>query len=629
MTQATLQPLNLKYAYPAQATVPQLFAEAAVSFPDRPALRSEEGDLTYSALLAHALHVAQQLLASGAQPGSLIGMAIPRSSAAVVAILGTLFAGCAYVPLDVEGSPEALLRQQVSASNLSHVLVDASWLCKANAWHQCISIPVLPPSFLGAPPSQPPPVSITANHPAYVMFTSGSTGIPKGVIVPHRAITRLVSAQYYLDFSPNETFLLHSPLSFDASTLELWGSLLHGASLAIAPARSLAIPEYRNLIEQYQVTILWMTSAIFHLVTDYAPETFRSLRQLIVGGDVIQPRSVRTIQQRHPHLAVINGYGPTENCTFTTCYRVPANLDPHTPLPIGRPIEHTTAYVLNHNLEPVPDGESGELVTGGCGVALGYLNLPSETADRFVPDPFAPVRGSRMYRTGDRVYRDASGLIHFLGRLDNEVKISGRRVDLHELEQLVASIHDVRACAACVLDHPSGQKQLALAVEIPSAASSASQLIRSELAHRVPGALLPNRLLVVDRLPVNQNGKLDRAAIRLALQNSSEPSQPVTPPSPHAPALTTVLTAWQTLLNNSSVSADDNFFDAGGTSLLLMRLHAELNQQYPGLLSILDLFQATTPAKLSSLIESRSASPSSAAGFASNTQPAAQHFFAH
>lgn len=607
MIRSTLPSLDLKYLYFPDATVPQLFMEAALSFPDKTAIQAEGFEISYLMLLRNAQQVASRLRAAGAAPGSLVGLAMLRSPAAITAILGALFAGCAYVPLDVEGSPESLLRRQIADSNISYVLVDSSAVCKAAAWDLCTSIPVPLPQLDLPEPAAPPAIITSPEDPAYVMFTSGSTGTPKGVIVPHRAIVRLVSAQNFLNFSPNETFLLHSPLSFDASTLELWGALLHGGCLAVAPPHTIAVSEYHHLVERYEVTTLWMTSAIFHLATSFAPETFRTLRQLVVGGDVIHPSAVSRIQNLYPALTIVNGYGPTENCTFTTCYRIPPNISTDTALPIGRPIEHTAAYVLDANMQPVEDGESGELVTGGSGVALGYLNMPRETAERFVPDPFSSAPGARMYRTGDRVYKDASGVFHFLGRLDQEVKISGRRIDLTELEQLVMKIDGVRTCAAFALESGPGQKELAVAIEMSNADTSAEPRIRKELAARMPAALLPTRIHIAEQLAVNHNGKLDRATIRQTLKNSIVSSKKPHPPasSTSEPTLNTVLDVWKRLLGKNSVNADDNFFDTGGTSLLLIRLHAELNDRYPQRISMIDLFQATTARKLSTLIDAR------------------------
>lgn len=608
-TKKTWPPLDLKYVRFPDASVPQLFAEAVAAFPGKTALRGDEGQVTYTTLHNYARALAAALRERGVTRGSMVGLAMSRSHSAIGAILGIMLASAAYVPLDIEGSPESLLKRQILDSGVSLVLVDGTRDCKATAWGDCATFEVPP---ISTPfPHLSPEISeiltseVSAEDPAYVMFTSGSTGVPKGVVVPHRAVVRLVSAQRYLNFSPNETFLLHSPLSFDASTLELWGSLLHGGCLAVAPASAIGVTDYREILEKNEVTTLWMTAAVFHLVADFAPESFRSLQQLIVGGDVVLPRCVSRVQRVSPHLSIVNGYGPTENCTFTACYRIPDDIDEDCSLPIGRPIEHTNVYILDDRQQPVSDGEAGELVAGGSGVAMGYVNRPAETAARFVQDPFSPIPGALMYRTGDRVRRDTSGLIHFLGRFDKEVKISGRRIDLTALEALLSGLNGVRACAAFALASSSGQKELAVAVEIPSPEPRSEHGVRHYLMEHLPSALLPTCLLVAPHLPVNANGKLDRAAIQRELEDRirAPRSRPVA--SETERTLDTVLTLWRDLLGNDAIGPDDNFFDVNGSSLLLIRVHALLNQQYRDRLSLMDLFQATTARKISALLDAR------------------------
>jgi amino acid adenylation domain-containing protein len=646
MENKTWPPLDLKFVYPTEATVAQLFVEAALSFPDKIALRGEEGEVRYSALLHYAQALALELRQQGVQPGARIGLAAGRSSSTVGAMLGILLAGAAYVPLDGEGQPATLLRQQVQDSGVSLILLDtsASRSSAAAAWKDCPTH-LIPP--IDVPPTHerrlqisPKPVTLEAvpEDPVYVMFTSGSTGRPKGVVVAHRGVVRLVSAQRFMRFAPDETFLLHSPLGFDASILELWGSLLHGGCLAIAPARTLGVTDYQDLIVEHGVTTLWLTAAIFHLIADHAPETFAPLSQLIVGGDVVSPHCVRKIRHALPHLTIVNGYGPTENTTFTTCYRVPAEVDAEVDLPLGRAIEHTTVFVLDEQLQPVAEGEAGELVTGGDGVALGYVNEEDSASGRFIPDPFSHIPGALLYRTGDRVRRDPSGLLHFLGRFDSEVKIAGRRVDLNELESLVGGFTGVRACAALVVGNAPDQKELAVAVEIAGGEAGSEAALRRYLAERMPSALLPARFHLSDSLPLTRNGKVDRAAIReeiraltiLPFRARRDPAirdtasgdgasrgSAIRDSAIHEGAIYTsateqddklavVLGIWSTLLMNERIGPDDNFFDAGGTSLQIIRMHALLNERYPAKLVLLDLFSATTPRKIAALLAAHS-----------------------
>jgi acyl-coenzyme A synthetase/AMP-(fatty) acid ligase len=446
------------------------------------------------------------------------------------------------------------------------------------------------------------------------MFTSGSTGLPKGVVIPHRAVARLVTGQDFIEFDAAHTFLLHSPLSFDASTLEFWGSLLHGSRLVIAPGRSLGLDDYAQLILQQGVTTLWLTAAMFHLAAEHTPELFAPLRQLVFGGDVISPRHVERIRSLYPELRMVNGYGPTENTTFTCCYVVPREYRAEGTLPIGQPIAHTTVHILDADHNELPAGESGELATGGAGVALGYLGRPQETAERFLADTFSDRPGALLYLTGDRAISRLDGTIEFLGRIDRQVKIAGHRVELAAVENALSASPLVADAAVVVLTVPSGEKQLVACVALTSPGQNTEATLRAWLQARLSRTSTPQHWLFLERLPINANGKLDRHALqilcetRLIAANPDHPKPAVTSQDEataqrdnggdEARTMAYLQDLWATLLGRTAVAADENFFDLGGTSLLLIEMHARLHGEFASTPSLVDMFAYPTSRSL-------------------------------
>ncbi len=570
------------------------------------------GPLTYAQLWNFADGFRRRLVAQGVQPGDMVGIATGRSVATVAAILGVVMAGGCYVPMDLEDLPIALAGRLVEEHSLRHWIVDADARQSHGAlWKACSVLPLEEVSCPGdSELAEIPSVPVCGDSPLYIMFTSGSTGVPKGVVVPHRAVARLVTGQTFLEFGPQHTFLLHSPLSFDASTLELWGSLLHGGRLVVAPKGKLGLDDYGQLLRDQSVTTLWLTAAIFHLAAEHAPEMFAPLRQLVVGGDVVSPRHVKRVRDLYPALHMVNGYGPTENTTFTCCYVVPEHYRAEGSLPIGSPIAHTTVHILDAQLQPVPEGEEGELVTGGEGVALGYLAQPDATAERFVRDPFSSDPGARMYRTGDRVRLRKDGAIEFLGRIDRQIKIAGHRVEVAAIESAIADFPLVADAVVVVLTPASGEKQLAACVVLRKPQGNAETSLREWLRERLSSASIPSHWLFVEQLPINANGKVDRAALQALCEDHFLRSSLDLQEQPHAASgnrsggldaagtLNYLRELWGRLLGRESIAADENFFDLGGTSLLLIEMHARLKAQFTEVPSLVEMFDFPTPQTL-------------------------------
>ncbi|MFL5542185.1 MAG: non-ribosomal peptide synthetase, partial [Longimicrobiaceae bacterium] len=437
--------------YERDAAVHRLFERRAAETPDAVAVEFADVRLTYAELNARANRLARRLLAAGVGPEARVGVAMERSAGLIVALLAVLKAGAAYVPLDA-GYPPDRLAFMLADGEVS-VLVVAGEVPAALA---DFGGTVLRAGHAGEGVGDPDADGGDADLPldgggkrlAYVVYTSGSTGQPKGVAVPHRGVVRLVRGTDYAELGPDQVFLQLAPVSFDTSQLEIWGALLNGGRLVVAPPNPLTLRQIGALLEEKGITTLWLTTGLFHRMIDEELEALGRVRQLLAGGDVLSVAHVGRLLEAHPRLRLINGYGPTENATFTTCHTVlpedtdGASLDVGRPvararvsIPIGVPVANSTAYVLDAGGRPCPLGVPGELYAGGDGVARGYLGRPALTAERFVPDPFSAEPGARLYRTGDRVRRREGGTLEFLGRIDQQAKVRGYRVEPGEVEE--------------------------------------------------------------------------------------------------------------------------------------------------------------------------------------------------
>jgi len=584
-------------AYSRDLPIHQVFEAQVNRTPGAIALVGSNASLTYFELNEKANQLAHFLRNSGVTSGDRVAVSLNRSLEVIVSLLAILKAGAAYVPVDPsypasrlsflvqDSQAKVLLTQRSIASDLPSlatniIVLDQDW-----------------PIIALESPHNPDKTS-HSHHPdqlAYVMYTSGSTGNPKGVLVPHRAVLRLVQNNPFASFAADEVFLQLAPISFDAATFEIWGALLNGGKLVLGPTDRVTPEEIGRLIGAHGVTTVWLTAALFHLIVTEHLEVIRPLRQLLAGGDVLSVAHTRKVCEELPHIKLINGYGPTENTTFTCCHHIAVDSLTGGTVPIGKPIANTRVYILDANRNPVPPGVTGELYAAGDGLALGYLNSPELSAEKFIEHTFetgsGKVRKERLYRTGDLArYRskDADGTIEFLGRGDTQVKIRGYRIELAEIENALERSPLVRAAVVAVRTDwvsaydAQGDKRLAAYV-IPSVSGDLSTLaaqlvpqLRKHLQEQLPDYMQPAAIMLLESLPRTINGKVDRRALPAPIQEQQMRARSIV--YPRTPMQETLASIWAKVLGVKEVSIDDTIFELGGDSLLIFRIITLANQ---------------------------------------------------
>jgi amino acid adenylation domain-containing protein len=570
-------------------TLASLFAEQARLRPDAVAVSSDEGDLTYAELDRRADRLARRLAAAAVGSEVRVALLARRSLALVVGIVGIVKAGGAYVPLD-PSYPAERLAWMLQDSAARVLLSETELIPEGFATLEVLELTADPGRSGGRDPAGPLPGGL-----AYVMYTSGSTGRPKGVGVTHRNVVRLVREGGFADLGPDQVFLQLAPVSFDASTLEIWAPLLNGGRLAVLPPRRPSLEELGEAVSRFGVTTLWLTAGLFQQMVDHRLADLRPLRQLLAGGDVLSPAHVRRALTGLPDGTLINGYGPTEATTFTCC----AALTEQAPtVPIGRPIGNTRVFVLGPDLRPAPGGAWGELFAAGDGISRGYLGSPELTAERFVPDPFAALggAGSRLYRTGDVVRCRADGRIEFRGRRDGQVKLRGFRVELGEIESALARHPEVReaAVAARPTGGAAGPRLVAWVVPRTSPPGELVPELRRFLAATLPEYMLPSAFVLLGALPLTANGKVDRAA----LPEPEDPAGAETWIAPATPLEELLAAVTAEILDVERVGMGDNFFELGGHSLLATRLVSRLAQDHGLPITLQMVFDSPTFAHL-------------------------------
>jgi amino acid adenylation domain-containing protein/thioester reductase-like protein len=596
--------------YPIDKSIHQLFEEQCFSTPNAVAVVFENQQLTYHELNCRANQLADYLQSFGVKPDTLVGICVERSLEMVVGLLGILKAGGAYVPLDPE-YPQERLTFMLEDTQLSVILTQEKLVSKLGDRlrrgfaERKVNVICLDSNsdIINQHTQDNPTTSIKAQDLAYVMYTSGSTGQPKGVSIIHRGVVRLVKQTDYVRFSEQEVFLQVAPISFDAATFEIWGCLLNGGQLVIYPSNNPSINELGQVIQQYQVTTLWLTAGLFHLMVDENIDAFKPLRQLVAGGDVLSVTHVQKFLQTVKNCRLINGYGPTENTTFTCCYQIPKSFSADVSVPIGRPIANTQVYILDKNLQPVPIGVPGELHIGGVGLAQGYFKRPELTQQKFIPNPFdkskVKSRKSKLYKTGDLVRYLPDGNIQYLGRIDNQVKIRGFRIELGEIEAILSQHGDVQTCCAIAReDTPSDKRLVAYIVPHKEQTPTVSEL-RQFLKSKLPEYMVPNAIVILEALPLTPNGKIDKSALP-APEYSQLSDKYIAPRTPTEELLAQI---WAQVLKVELLGIHDNFFTLGGHSLLATQLVSRIRNIFKVELPLREFFARVTVAELANLIE--------------------------
>lgn len=582
---------NTKTEYPRDKTVSSLFEEQVRLTPSKNAVFFEGTYMTYKELNEKANQLANVLIKNNIQPGNVVSLFMEKSLESIIAILATLKVGAAFLPLDVE-YPKERIDYILSNSETkiilttkhfeNSIITDIPEVCidLSNTKIYNNSISKSNPNIIGSPEDM-----------AYIMYTSGSTGKPKGVMVCNRNIVRLVKNNKFIKFKEDEHILQTGSIVFDACTFEIWGALLNGFSLYLIPKDKLLDVKYleKYLIDN-EITILWLTASLGNYICDQSPSIFKNVRYLLTGGDVLSVKHIKKLQDSNPNLTIINGYGPTENTTFSACYTIDKVLD-RPSIPIGYPISNSTCYIVSNtgNLQPV--GVPGELWVGGDGVSLGYLHRDDLTKKNFIKNPFAP---GRMYKTGDLVRFLPDGRIEFLGRIDNQIKIRGFRVELSEINDKIMKYDGVKQAYTIFKKTDTTST---ICTYITTSHNINIKDLHIFLKSSLPSYMIPTHITILDKFPLNINGKVDKKALPEPTTNHLSKIKP-----PRNETDKVIIDELKDLLHCTDISIEDSFFDLGGDSLVAISLSIALSNKLNANITVKTILDNPIIANLSDII---------------------------
>ena len=579
--------------YPALSHVAEQVSLQVQAKPDAIALRFEDQTLTYQQLNEQANQLAHYLLSNGLQVEDRVAVCLHRSIELIVTLLAIVKSGGVYVPLDAS-YPESRLNYMLNDALPSHLITDGELLKQLPSFTgQTLLLDQI--DAIAQMPIENPDLELSSWNLIYILYTSGSTGQPKGVAVEHRSVLRLVCNTHYVDIQAEDVFLQLAPVSFDASTFEIWGALINGATLVVHPPGMPSLQALGQILQEQKVTILWLTAALFHQMVDHCLGELKGVKQLLAGGDQLSAEHVKRALSGLPDTCLINGYGPTENTTFTCCHRMNAMTQLKHRVPIGKAISNTTVYILNHRGERAPIGVLGELFAGGDGLARGYWNKPELTASQFV-ERRIDRETVRLYRTGDMARIRDNGVVEFMGRLDEQIKVRGHRVEPGEIESYLESLTDIAQAVVVLREDQLGDQRLVGYLVAADASDLDLKHLEVAVKAHLPAYMVPSHYVVMDALPLTPVGKVDRKQLpKPDLSKQLEDDRGCLPRNSTEQVLSSL---WSEILGVEQVCIKENFFELGGHSLLATQLIARVNENFHINLPLKTLFEAPTPEKL-------------------------------
>ncbi|HLI77821.1 MAG TPA: amino acid adenylation domain-containing protein, partial [Acidobacteriaceae bacterium] len=584
--------------FPRTQGVHQVFEQQVTRNPESVAVACGDLVLSYQELNRKANQLARLLVQAGVKPEDRVGVCMNRSVDMIAAVLGILKAGASYVPLDPQ-YPAERITYMMEDAGIGVLLMEDTLPGEVTQQARgilCIDVPSLW-ERIAHESGKNLGIATGGKNLAYLMYTSGSTGVPKGILVVHEAITRLVCNTNYIAFAEKQRIAQAASTSFDAATFEIWGALLNGGRLILLQGEKASLRELGDFIASNRITTLWLTAGLFGKMVEHELDSLRGVNQLLAGGDVVSPGHVARLCSRFEHCTFINGYGPTETTTFACTYAVKGGGAVADPLPIGKPIANTRVYILDREMQPVAIGVAGELYIGGEGLARGYLKRPDLTAEKFVPDAITGSAGERLYRTGDLARWRDDGNVEFLGRLDQQVKLRGFRVELGEIEAVLRRHDAVEDAAVLVREEEAAGKRLIACVASRDRGRLAHGELSAFLRARLPEYMVPSGWVVLEELPKNANGKVDRTELQKlpAWRGEQEASERARVSTAEEEIVRAI---WEDVLGVHAVAGSDNFFELGGHSLLATQVIARIRQAFSIDLPLRVLFETPTAAQM-------------------------------